>query len=110
MLSVLCCAVPLVTHLHGQNGVADYSDGYPEVCGAPRGGGGVVAAAPAALQAAAGVDAVRSTVHKSAMVLIFSFPLCLPPPRAGLVPPEGQEPAGLQKREWGSRTGVEARS
>jgi hypothetical protein len=28
---LLSLAVPLVTHLHGQNTVNDYSDGYPEV-------------------------------------------------------------------------------
>jgi hypothetical protein len=35
-LSLLICvrAVPISTHVHGQNDVPDYSDGYPEVrCG-----------------------------------------------------------------------------
>lgn len=29
--AVLPCAVPIVTHVHGQNSVFDWSDGYTEV-------------------------------------------------------------------------------
>jgi hypothetical protein len=49
----LLCAVPIVTHVHGQSGVFDWANGYTEVRAGHRQTAAAVTAAAAPFPAAA---------------------------------------------------------